>query len=310
MNLKEIEYIIKIAEERNVTRAAEKLYITPSALNQQLLHLEREIGTPLFHRSRTGWTPTEAGKVYLDAAQEMLRMKKETYHKLQDIVNTKKGTLSIGFPPERGTSMFTNVYPAFHQQYPDIVLNVVETNVRKQQKLITRGELDVGFVTLRSNQCTDDDYIPICTEELVLAVPSNHPACSMATADDTGPYPVLPIRAVRYEPFALMYKESTIYPCIDSMFRQAGFFPTVLFETVRAATIMDIVAANLCCSIIPNSDSLPHPDGVSLFCLPDHPSWNIMAVVRKGSYLTRPARLFISLATEYWQNRKGPESPA
>ena len=41
MNLKEIEYIVKIAEERNVTRAAEKLFITPSALNQQLLHLER-----------------------------------------------------------------------------------------------------------------------------------------------------------------------------------------------------------------------------------------------------------------------------
>lgn len=41
MNLKEIEYIVKISEERNVTRAAEKLFITPSALNQQLLHLER-----------------------------------------------------------------------------------------------------------------------------------------------------------------------------------------------------------------------------------------------------------------------------
>ena len=62
MNLKEIEYIVKIAEERNVTRAAEKLFITPSALNQQLLHLERDIGTPLFNRSRTGWTPTEAGE--------------------------------------------------------------------------------------------------------------------------------------------------------------------------------------------------------------------------------------------------------
>ena len=52
MNLKEIEYIVKIAEERNVTRAAEKLFITPSALNQQLLHLERDIASvqPLPHR--------------------------------------------------------------------------------------------------------------------------------------------------------------------------------------------------------------------------------------------------------------------
>lgn len=54
MNLKEIEYILKIDEEKNVTRAAEKLFLTPSALNQQLLRLEQEIGAPLFNRIRNG----------------------------------------------------------------------------------------------------------------------------------------------------------------------------------------------------------------------------------------------------------------
>ena len=55
MDTKQIEYIIKIAEENNITRAASKLYITQSALNQQLIKLEKELGTPLFHRSRTNW---------------------------------------------------------------------------------------------------------------------------------------------------------------------------------------------------------------------------------------------------------------
>lgn len=95
MNLKEIEYIVKISEERNVTRAAEKLFITPSALNQQLLHLERDIGTPLFNRSRTGWTPTEAGEVYLETAREMLRMKREAYHRLQDIAAVKRAPFPL-----------------------------------------------------------------------------------------------------------------------------------------------------------------------------------------------------------------------
>ena len=53
MDLKQIEYILKIAEEQNITHAAEKLFITQSALNQQLLKLEKELGTPLFYRSRT-----------------------------------------------------------------------------------------------------------------------------------------------------------------------------------------------------------------------------------------------------------------
>ena len=63
MDLKQIEYILKIAEEQNITHAAEKLFITQSALNQQLLKLEKELGTPLFYRSRTDWHPTPAKSI-------------------------------------------------------------------------------------------------------------------------------------------------------------------------------------------------------------------------------------------------------
>ena len=57
MNLKELEYIVKIADEHSLTRAAERLGITSSALNQQLLRLERELGLPLFFHARSGWQP-------------------------------------------------------------------------------------------------------------------------------------------------------------------------------------------------------------------------------------------------------------
>lgn len=91
MNLRDIEYVVKIAEEQNLTRAAEKLFVTPSALTQHLSHLEKEIGTPLFFRSRNGWTPTVAGKIYLKTAQEMLYMQRETYKQLQDVVTPERG---------------------------------------------------------------------------------------------------------------------------------------------------------------------------------------------------------------------------
>ena len=299
MNLKEIEYILKIDEERNVTRAAEKLYLTPSALNQQLLRLEQEIGSPLFNRVRSGWTRTPAGDIYMDGARELMRIKKETYNRLQDVTDRKKETLSVGFPPERGSRMFTSVYPFFHKKYPDITINIVESSVRRQQKSISRGELDIGFVTLRESQYSKDDYRLICSEELILAVPSSHPACSKAYSDG-GKYPVLPISEVKDSPFALMYKESTIYDCVDMIFRQAGFTPNVLFETARAKTIMEIVSAGMCCGIVPDSDVLSYQKNVSLFSLPDHPCWNIMALTRKGSYLSEPIKDFISLATRYW----------
>lgn len=304
MNLKEIEYIVKIAEERNVTHAAEKLFLTPSALNQQLLHLEREIGTQLFFRSRVGWTPTEAGEIYLNTAREMLRMKRETYKQLQDIATTKKGNLSIGFPPERGAAMFTSVYPAFHMEYPDITINVCEVSVHRQQQLIKKGDIDIGFLTLADSQKTDDEHIFIALEEIILAIPTGHPLCEEAVPADSL-YPELNVEKLRYEPFALMYKESTIRQLVDTIFRQAGFMPTVLFETARTHTILSMVSAKMCCGLVSSTYCIEPFPGVSFYSLPAHPTWNLTASYKKGSYLNAPAKYFISLASEYWQKKGG-----
>ena len=84
MDLKQIEYILKIAEENNITHAAEKLFITQPALNQQLLKLEKELGTPLFHRSRSNWRLTEAGEIYVKNAKQILQIKKNTYEQIRD----------------------------------------------------------------------------------------------------------------------------------------------------------------------------------------------------------------------------------
>ena len=62
MYLKEVEYMLKIAEEQNITRAAEKLFITPSALTQQLTRLESDLGVPLFHRDRRAAPPRKPEK--------------------------------------------------------------------------------------------------------------------------------------------------------------------------------------------------------------------------------------------------------
>ena len=302
MSLKEQEYIIKIAEEGNLTRAAEKLFITPSALTQHVNHLEQELGTPLFFRSRSGCTLTQAGEIYVKNAQAMLRMQKETYDRLQDIASIKRGTITIGFPPERGVDMFTSIYPSFHQIYPDIIINIRETSVKQQQQLISKGIIDIGFLTLTSDQQTDDEHIFIKSEEFVVAVPTKHPLCQNLSLSEAEPFPLLDIRTLKYEPFALMYKESTAREMADKICRQAGFSPSVLFETSRGTTIRSMCAANLCCGILPGYYSHATPPNVTYFHLPEHPSWNIMACYRKSSYLTKPAHFFIELASTYWQN--------
>ena len=76
MDTKQIEYIVMIADQKSITRAAEKLFITQSALSQQLQKLEEELDVSLFIRNKSDWIPTPEGEVYLENAREILRIKK------------------------------------------------------------------------------------------------------------------------------------------------------------------------------------------------------------------------------------------
>ena len=88
MDLKQLEYIVMIAEENSITRAAERLFITQSGLNQQLLKLEAELGIQLFHRSKNDFRLTQAGQVYVSYARKILRLKQEAYNILNDMEDT------------------------------------------------------------------------------------------------------------------------------------------------------------------------------------------------------------------------------
>lgn len=299
MDLKQVEYMIRIAEENNITRAAEKLFLTQSALNQQLLKLEKELGTPLFHRSRTNWRLTEAGEVYIRSAKELLRIKKDTYNQIRDIAETRKGTLSIGLTTGRGITMFGEVYPAFHQKFPEIIVEPVEKRVRELQTMIAEDQLDIAFLTLTVEERTRDVYIPLCDEEILLVIPSGHPLSACA-APPGEPYAVMDLTQLRYEPFVLMDKVSTMRSLATRIFQEAGFQPNILFETKNNHTITTMIRANICCSLVPAYYAEHDPEGLACFALPSHPSWQVAASYKKDRYLSRAAKYFIELGREYW----------
>lgn len=301
MDTRQIEYILKIAEENNITHAAAKLFITQSALNQQLIKLEKELGAPLFHRSRTNWHLTEAGEIYVKNAKEMMRLKKETYQSISDLTAGKYGHLSIGFTSGRGINMFTEAYAAFYRLYPGIVIQPMEGIVKNLQKCISQGELDVAFLTLTDKDKTDDVYEDIFEEELYLAIPAKHPLAESASSAENGDYPVLDIKKLQYEPFVVMDKSSTMHTLVEKIFADAGFTPHILFETGNNHTIISMIRARLCCGIIPSYYAKElRPEEIACFHLPSRPTWQFSASYKRGSYLSRPARCFIDLVKEQW----------
>lgn len=303
MDTKQIEYIIKIADESSITRAAEKLFITQSALSQQLQKLEKELGATLFVRNKSDWILTPEGKVYVDNAREMLRIKQRTYTMIADMANTHRGYLSVGMTPGRGSDMFTYVYPKFHDLYPEFTVEPRELSVRNQQEAIRKGELDIGFVTITEQQKTGDEYLDLFDEEIFLALPEGYPVPEQYLTSGAL-YPELPLSMFRYEPFVMMYKESTIRKTVDQIFHDAGYSPTVLFETSNNTTILSMVSAKLACALVPYHYVKKHPAGIKFFSLTTHPSWKVCVCYQKGSYLSKAAKDFIRLVDQYWEHGK------
>lgn len=299
MDLRQVEYIVKIAEENNITRAAEKIFITQSALNQQLLKLEKELGTALFYRGRANWQLTPAGEIYISSARELLRIKKETYARIHDLAEEKHELLSIGFTATRGIDIFSSVYPLFHKNYPNVVVTPVERTSRELQTLIANHTLDIAFLTLSDCDKTKDEYLALKTEELFLLLPEGHPLCGKAApAAEGGDYPTMDPVHLDGCPFAIANKESTMRPLLDLIFRDAGVTPKILFETKSNITIIKMVQAVGCGAILPEYYLTPPPAGIRCFHLPSRPSWQMVATWRRGSYLTEVARTFIRLVQE------------
>lgn len=301
MDFTQLHYIIKIAEENNITKAAEKLFMSQSALNQQLLKLEKELGTQLFHRSRANWGLTDAGRIYVEGAKAVLQIKRETYNHIYDAVKVQKGQLIVGLTPGRGLTMFTAIYPKLHLTYPNLHVVPIEMRVRPQQDALAREEIDLSFVTVADEHKTRDNYVTLDREELLIAVPAGHPL-SFKAAPEGRPYTVIDINELRYEPFVLMDKNSTLRAICDNIFERAGFIPNVLFETNNTGSITAMVESTLCCGIMPKYYITKNKPKLSCFALDYHPTWDVAIAYRKNSYLSEGAKEFIRLAREYWNN--------
>ncbi len=301
MDLHLLENIVCIADEKSITRAAEKRFVTQSALNQQLQKLEEELGTPLFIRTRGNWLPTAAGEAYLSAARQMLALKKDAYAQIADYAEKSSRHLAVGLIPERGIDMFTAIYPAFHAAFPQMQVEPVECRVTAMQRMITAGQLDLGLATLTEDQRDGNVYHLMGEEEILLAVPAGHPLAKGGTANPAEA-PETPLERFSQEPFVRIYQHSTLYALTERLFIQAGFAPRVLFSTASNLSKYRIVSLGLGCALLPAVYAAS--DGsVVYYRLPGRPRWQITMCSRRDGYLSRAERYYLELCRGYWQSK-------
>ena len=95
MDTRQLEYMLCVEKHRSISRAAEELYISPSALSQQIKQLEFELGTRLFRRSGGGMIPTTDGNIYLSGARQMLKLKQDAVSRIRAMGSEESERMTI-----------------------------------------------------------------------------------------------------------------------------------------------------------------------------------------------------------------------
>ena len=297
MDLKQLEYIVGIAEEKNITKAAKKLYITQSALNQTLLKLEKEIGEPLFERSKLNLYLTEIGKIYVEQAKKILEIRKETYEKIDEIKGDYNSVIRIGLTPERGMLMFLSIYPIFHEIYPNIKIEALELSVEEQHEMIEERKLDIGFVNVAESQKKSNIYQEIRKEKLVLAIPNK----MFKNLRSKNIQEIL--NEIVKENFVMLPQNTTIRKVIDEYLKKNQLFPKILFESKNSSLLIKMVESQLVCTIVSEIHAIKSND-IEYILLDNFPYLDYSVMFKKDKFLTTPIKKFINLAKEYWTLKK------
>lgn len=299
MDFRQLEYVVTIAQERTLLTAAEKLYLSPSALSQHIAKLEQELRTPLFKRTKQGWVPTYAGQIYIDMAREILDRQKRAYLQISDIVDNKVGHFTVGVTAGRGTLMFSEIFPRFKAQYPNVKVGLIEGSVLQIREMISAGKVDIGFLTSTleyPNVVSKTQY----KEDILLVVPRSHPLSSLSETAPANDYATVDLRLFSQDEFLLAGEGTTLRTLEDRMFAQAGFTPKIAFETPSLQTLNILSKGGYGLSFVPRFYADTTENAVYFRTNPSA-SWELMAAYRKDHYLTKAEEHMIRLATQYYR---------
>ena len=173
LEIRQLRYVVEVADQQNFSRAAERLGIAQPALSQQVLKVERELGYDLFLRHPRGAMVTSAGKAFVDDARVAVAAFDETMGRAGRRGRGETGQLTVGFTAAAAIELMPLVLGAFAERYPDVDLRLRESTYADPSGGLASRSTDVAFVR-PPLQTTGLWLEPLTEEPRVIALPESH----------------------------------------------------------------------------------------------------------------------------------------
>lgn len=199
MDFKELQYVLAIAKNNSISKAAKELYISQPSLSKYLQNLEKNLDLKLFERMGNNFILTYAGERYIKCAKDILRIKKNLDDEFFDILSHKKGRLNIACSIVRSPYIIPETVPKFKKLYPNVDINFLEeTESNNLDKLVINGEADLAiFNYSKSNPMLGCELLK--DEEITLVVGRNHPLAKEGKKLEGCKFPWIDIKRFKNE---------------------------------------------------------------------------------------------------------------
>ncbi|AIQ59496.1 LysR family transcriptional regulator [Paenibacillus borealis] len=290
MELRQLQYTLQIAAERNFSRAADKLHIAQPSLSQQLSKLEKELGVLLFQRNTSSVELTYAGEKFVDQAQAIIDAVELLRQEMSDISQLRTGRVVVGSMPITGAHLLPHVLPVFKSKYSEVEIALLEDSSMNLEKLTASGQTDLSLLSLPL-EIPALAYEVLGEERIDLAVPPEHPlAARSALGIRTS------LAELKDEPFIVLKEGQGFRKLTVELCREAGFEPRIVFESNNMETVQSLVATGMGVTLVPHFIArAPRSEFVPVYLLlaDPVPSRTLVVAYRRGRYLSRAAEAFI-----------------
>ena len=261
MELRQLRYFVAVAEEMNITRAADRLHMTQPPLSRQIQQIEEDVGLPLFERGSRPLKLTEAGRIFYAQAKRLIEDADELAPLTRRLAQLAE-RIVIGFVPSTLYGALPAVIRAFREAAPHIELSLIEMFTIEQLGALKGGRIDVGFGRLRFDDVQLAREV-LVEERMIAALPEGHPL-----AASTEP---LTLAAIARE--TLIVYPSTPRPSYAdqqlSALRDHALEPRAVHEVRELQTALGLVAAQVGVCLVPESVEGLRAHGVVYRPIPD-----------------------------------------
>jgi DNA-binding transcriptional LysR family regulator len=251
IELKHLRYFITVAEEGNVTRAADRLGIQQPPLSQLIKSIEQTLDVQLFRRKPRGVELTDAGRAFLDNGRAVLSQLDHTFEATRRTARGEQGKISVGYSSSTAFHpLVPRVIREFREAFPLLSVTLTEGFPDDLIELMRNEQLDVVFIGTSVANPNGVVVDPLLTETMVVALPSGHPLVRRASDANTA----LSLKALADETFILFGRPQGAMTLQSNMVvsacQAAGFNPRVGMVVPHISSRLNFVAAGLGVAIV------------------------------------------------------------